>query len=65
LIVIGVHAKIRGVAYEPNVDQYHAIRWCSTDDLDKFQPPMSAAVKWYSLQAIAEISRLAPPPASA
>ena len=62
LTAIRVHAKIRGVAYDRNSHQYHAIHWCSAADLDKLQPPMFAAVKWYSLQVIAEISRLAPPP---
>ena len=45
--------------------EHHAIRWCSAADLDTLQPPMSDAVKWYSLQAIAEISRFAPAPVSA
>ena len=44
-------------------EEHHAIRWCAAADLDSLQPPMAAAVKWYSLQAIAEISRLAPAPA--
>ena len=34
----------------------HDIRWCSAAELDKLQPPMSDAVKWYCRAAIREIS---------
>ena len=37
-------------------DEHHDIRWCSAEDLDKLQPPMSDAVKWYCRTAIREIS---------
>jgi 8-oxo-dGTP pyrophosphatase MutT (NUDIX family) len=46
-------------------DEHHSIRWCSAEELEALHPPMSAPVKWYSLQAIAEISRLPAPPPSA
>jgi len=36
--------------------EHHDIRWCSSADLDKLQPPMSEAVKWYCRSAIREIS---------
>ena len=36
-------------------DEHHAIRWCAADELDRLQPPMSDAVKWYCRQAIEEI----------
>ncbi len=36
--------------------EHHDIRWCSAADLDKLQPPMSDAVKWYCRAAIQEIS---------
>ena len=36
--------------------EHHDIRWCSTEELDKLQPPMSNAVKWYCRAAIGEIS---------
>jgi 8-oxo-dGTP pyrophosphatase MutT (NUDIX family) len=39
------------------IEEHHEIRWCSTDDLDKLQPAMSDAVKWYCRKAIEEISR--------
>ena len=38
--------------------EHHDIRWCSVADLDKLQPPMSDAVKWYCRSAIREISHL-------
>jgi len=37
--------------------EHHDIRWCSPEDLDKLEPPMSDAVKWYCRSAIREISR--------
>ncbi len=36
-------------------DEHHDIRWCSSADLDKLQPPMCDAVKWYCRKAIEEI----------
>jgi len=36
--------------------EHHDIRWCSNEELDKLQPPMSDAVKWYCRAAIREIS---------
>jgi 8-oxo-dGTP pyrophosphatase MutT (NUDIX family) len=36
--------------------EHHDIRWCSADELEQLQPPMSAAVKWYCRKAIEEIS---------
>jgi 8-oxo-dGTP pyrophosphatase MutT (NUDIX family) len=36
--------------------EHHDIRWCSATELDKLQPPMSDAVKWYCRAAIREIS---------
>jgi 8-oxo-dGTP pyrophosphatase MutT (NUDIX family) len=35
--------------------EHHDIRWCSTDDLEKLQPPMTNAVKWYCRKAIQEV----------
>jgi len=36
--------------------EHHDIRWCSAEELDKLQPPVSAAVRWYCRAAIREIS---------
>jgi 8-oxo-dGTP pyrophosphatase MutT (NUDIX family) len=40
-------------------NEHHDVRWCSAADLDKLQPPMSDAVKWYCRTAIGEISHRA------
>jgi 8-oxo-dGTP pyrophosphatase MutT (NUDIX family) len=37
-------------------DEHHDIRWCSAQELDALQPPMSTAVKWYCRKAIEEIT---------
>jgi len=39
-----------------SADEHHDIRWCCAADLDRLQPPMSHAVKWYCRKAIEEIS---------
>jgi 8-oxo-dGTP pyrophosphatase MutT (NUDIX family) len=36
--------------------EHHDIRWCSSDELEKLQPAMSNAVKWYCRKAIEEVS---------
>jgi len=35
--------------------EHHDIGWCSSEDLEALQPPMSAAVKWYCRQALKEV----------
>lgn len=35
--------------------EHHDIRWCSSEELEALQPPMSAAVKWYCRQALKEV----------
>ena len=46
----------RGVSTTLAAAEHHDIRWCSAEDLDKLEPPMSDAVKWYCRSAIREIS---------
>jgi 8-oxo-dGTP pyrophosphatase MutT (NUDIX family) len=36
--------------------EHHDIRWCSSEELDKLDPPMSDAAKWYCRKAIEEVS---------
>ena len=38
--------------------EHHDIRWCSREDLETLQPPMSDAVKWYCLQALKEVGTI-------
>jgi len=35
--------------------EHHDIRWCSTEDLDRLEPPMSRALKWYCRAALKEV----------
>ena len=35
--------------------EHHEIRWCNVDELERLQPPMSKAVKWYCAKAIEEM----------
>lgn len=37
-------------------EEHHDIRWCAPEELESLQPPMSGAVKWYALKALAEVS---------
>jgi 8-oxo-dGTP pyrophosphatase MutT (NUDIX family) len=38
--------------------EHHDIRWCSVADLEKLQPLLSTAVKWYCRKALEEVSSL-------
>jgi len=49
----------RGVPTTLAAEEHHDIRWCSDAELDKLEPPMSDAVKWYCRAAIREISQRA------
>jgi 8-oxo-dGTP pyrophosphatase MutT (NUDIX family) len=37
-------------------EEHHDIGWFASDDLDRLDPPMSNAVKWYCRKAIEEIA---------
>jgi len=37
-------------------EEHHDICWCSSEELESLQPPMSNAVKWYCRKAIEEVS---------
>src|SRR5580658_7223156 len=39
------------------VEEHLDIRWCAPSDLEILSPPISDAVKWYCLEAIAELAR--------
>ncbi|MFN0069749.1 MAG: NUDIX hydrolase [Limisphaerales bacterium] len=36
-------------------EEHHDIRWCREADLDRLEPPMSGAVKWYARKALEEV----------
>lgn len=48
----------RGISTNPTLSpgEHHDIRWCSADELEKLEPAMSDAVKWYCRAALREIS---------
>jgi 8-oxo-dGTP pyrophosphatase MutT (NUDIX family) len=35
--------------------EHYDIRWCSSQELEELQPPMSEAVKWYCRKALEEV----------
>lgn len=49
-------ARPKSGAVTLSADEHHDIRWCSSGDLDRLQPPMSDAVKWYCRKALEEIT---------
>jgi 8-oxo-dGTP pyrophosphatase MutT (NUDIX family) len=51
-------ARPKGGAVALAEEEHHAIRWCAAEELETLQPPMSDAVKWYCLKAIAEVSAI-------
>lgn len=58
---IGMIYWARPVAGEVRcaVEEHHAIRWCSQEELDTLQPPLSGAVRWYCMKALEELSVVA------
>jgi 8-oxo-dGTP diphosphatase len=36
-------------------DEHLAIQWFTKEDLDQLEPPITSAIKWYSLKALEEI----------
>jgi 8-oxo-dGTP pyrophosphatase MutT (NUDIX family) len=36
--------------------EHHDIRWVSRDEMEKLQPPISGAIRWYCHKALEEIS---------
>lgn len=36
--------------------EHHDLRWCTSEELDTLQPPMTHAVKWYCRQALRELA---------
>lgn len=39
-----------------SASEHHAIRWCSRQDLEGMNPPLSPAVRWYCLKALEELA---------
>lgn len=41
-------------------EEHRDIRWCTSDDLERLEPPMSDAVKWYCRKALEELGTAGP-----
>jgi len=48
-------ARPRGGELALATEEHHDIRWCTRDELDRLDPPIADAVKWYALKAIEEL----------
>ena len=48
-------ARPKGGEVRCAVEEHFDIRWCTSDELQRLDPPMSAAVKWYCNKAISEV----------
>lgn len=48
-------ARPKGGKVTLSAAEHHEIRWCSPADLDRLDPPIDEAVRWYCLKAIEEI----------
>jgi 8-oxo-dGTP pyrophosphatase MutT (NUDIX family) len=49
-------ARPRGGDLTLATAEHHDIRWVAPEELDRMQPPMSGAVKWYCRTAIKEVA---------
>ncbi len=38
-------------------EEHHDLRWCTAEELERLEPPMSGAVKWYCRAALREVGR--------
>ena len=45
-------------------EEHHDIRWCSAADLERLDPPMTNAVKWYCHTTLQELGQVQPPSAA-
>ena len=48
-------ARPRNGTLTLSASEHHDIRWCSAEELDTLQPPMTDAVKWYCRAALSEV----------
>jgi 8-oxo-dGTP pyrophosphatase MutT (NUDIX family) len=48
-------ARPRGGEVTLAAGEHHAIRWCDAAELERLDPPLKGAVKWYCRQALAEV----------
>ena len=50
-------ARPRGGSLSLAVEEHHDLRWCTAGELERLEPPMSGAVRWYCLAALREVGR--------
>jgi 8-oxo-dGTP pyrophosphatase MutT (NUDIX family) len=48
-------ARVRGGELRLAEEEHRDIRWVDAAGLDRLDPPLSDAIKWYCLQALAEV----------
>ena len=48
-------ARVRSGDLTLATAEHHDIRWCTGEELERLEPPMSNAVKWYCQQALNEV----------
>ena len=53
-------ARTSGGSLRLAAAEHQDIRWCTAAELDRLNPPMDAAVKWYCLKALDEITTAVP-----
>jgi 8-oxo-dGTP pyrophosphatase MutT (NUDIX family) len=53
-------ARPAGGTVQCAVEEHDDIRWCDREDLNRLDPPLSGAVRWYCLKAIEELSGAVP-----
>ena len=49
-------ARVRGGELRLAHGEHHDIRWVDEAGLDLLDPPLSAAIKWYCVQALTEVT---------
>jgi 8-oxo-dGTP pyrophosphatase MutT (NUDIX family) len=48
-------ARSKGGTLTLSPTEHHDIRWCTAEDLESLRPPLSTAVRWYSLKSLEEL----------
>ena len=48
-------ARPKGGSLQLSETEHHDIRWCSRADMDKLDPPIPDAVRWYCGKALEEV----------
>jgi 8-oxo-dGTP pyrophosphatase MutT (NUDIX family) len=49
-------ARPRGGELRLSPGEHHELRWCTAAELDRLDPPLSPAIRWYALKALEEVT---------